>query len=74
MQISSVENLSPSSLKGPTFGECVLCGHEEHADVVGAKNVLGRGHRLLACGEKDVSLLCEAGTRQFSNELEPAVA
>ncbi len=62
------------SRKSQSEFECVLCGHEEHADVVGAKNVLGRGHRLLACGEKDVSLLCEAGTRQFSNELEPAVA
>ena len=54
--------------------ECVLCGHKEHADVVGAKNVLERGHRFLACGETDVSLLCETGTRQLSNELEPAVA
>lgn len=31
--------------------ECVECHHKEHADLVGAKNVLGRGHRLLACGE-----------------------
>lgn len=33
---------------------CVECGHEENADVVGAKNVLARGHRVAACGE-DVS-------------------
>ena len=31
--------------------ECVDCGFEENADVVGAINVLERGHRLLACGE-----------------------
>ena len=31
--------------------ECVECGYENHADVVGAINVLERGHRLLACGE-----------------------
>jgi putative transposase len=31
---------------------CVDCGYEHHADVVGAMNVLERGHRLLACGEK----------------------
>ena len=31
--------------------ECVACGYENHADVVGAINVLERGHRLLACGE-----------------------
>jgi len=30
---------------------CVDCGHEENADVVGAMNVLARGHRVAACGE-----------------------
>ena len=30
---------------------CVNCGYENHADVVGAINVLERGYRLLACGE-----------------------
>ncbi len=30
---------------------CVNCGYENHADVVGAINILERGHRLLACGE-----------------------
>ncbi|XXG29979.1 MAG: hypothetical protein WJ306_07870 [Ferrovum myxofaciens] len=29
----------------------VDCGYENNADVVGAINVLERGHRLLACGE-----------------------
>jgi len=29
---------------------CVGCGYENHADVVGAINVLARGHRVLACG------------------------
>ena len=33
---------------------CVQCGYQNHADVVGAMNVLERGLRLLACGE-DVS-------------------
>ena len=31
--------------------ECVECGFENNADLVGAINVLERGHRLLACGE-----------------------
>jgi putative transposase len=31
---------------------CVDCGYENHADVVGAINVLERGYRLLACGER----------------------
>ena len=30
---------------------CVSCGYENYADVVGAINILERGHRLLACGE-----------------------
>lgn len=31
--------------------ECVACGFEGNADVVGAINVLARGHRVAACGE-----------------------
>lgn len=31
---------------------CVECGHEAHADHVGAINVLAAGHAVLACGEK----------------------
>ncbi|MFS8977473.1 transposase [Cupriavidus necator] len=30
---------------------CVDCGFEENADVVGAINILARGHRVAACGE-----------------------
>lgn len=30
---------------------CVKCAYENHADVVGAINILERGYRLLACGE-----------------------
>ncbi|CAG2156251.1 IS200/IS605 family transposase ISAba30 [Cupriavidus yeoncheonensis] len=30
---------------------CIECGFEENADVVGAINVLARGHRVAACGE-----------------------
>ncbi len=30
---------------------CMDCGYENNADLVGAINVLERGHRLLACGE-----------------------
>ncbi len=52
---------------------CVDCGHRGHADVVGAKNVLERGHRLLACGEHWVAKLCEAGTGKLSDGFEPAV-
>jgi putative transposase len=30
---------------------CVDCAYENHADVVGAINILERGYRLLACGK-----------------------
>ena len=30
---------------------CVLCGYTNHADVVGAINILAAGHAVLACGE-----------------------
>ncbi|AOY97600.1 cytosine methyltransferase (plasmid) [Cupriavidus sp. USMAA2-4] len=30
---------------------CIECGHEDNADVVGAINILARGHRVAACGE-----------------------
>ena len=45
--------------------KCVECCYENHADLVGALNVLERGHRLLACGESgSVRPLNEAGTRR----------
>ena len=31
--------------------ECIECGFEENADLVGAIYILARGHRVLACGE-----------------------
>jgi len=33
---------------------CTHCGYENNADVVGALNILERGHRLLACGELEL--------------------
>ncbi len=46
--------------------KCVDCGYENNADLVGAINVLERGHRLLACGE-----LAQSGR---SAKQEPAKA
>ena len=31
--------------------QCVACGYASHADVVGAMNILARGHRVAACGD-----------------------
>ena len=30
---------------------CVVCNYKNHADIIGAMNVLERGYRLLARGE-----------------------
>ncbi|MFC3337714.1 RNA-guided endonuclease InsQ/TnpB family protein [Paracandidimonas soli] len=51
---SSCGHVSKDNRKTQAQFLCVACGHEENADVVGAINVLARGHRVLACGE-DVS-------------------
>ena len=49
---------------------CVECLHEDNADVVGAKNILARGHRVAACGE-DVSRCVSSAA---SRKQEPAEA
>ena len=66
-------HVSKDNRKTQAEFECVECRHQEHADLVGAKNILERGHRLLACGEIWIAKLDEAGTRRLSDELEPAV-
>ncbi|MCD8565041.1 MAG: transposase, partial [Burkholderiaceae bacterium] len=35
---------------------CVQCGYTENADLVGALNVLARGHRVIACGVETMVL------------------
>ena len=45
------EYISEHNRKTQSQFECVSCGYQNNADVVGAKNILERGHRLLACGE-----------------------
>jgi putative transposase len=40
---------------------CVACGHEANADLNAACNILAAGHAVIACGEKAVGPLCEAG-------------
>ena len=53
---------------------CVDCGYENHADVVGAINVLERGHRLSACGEDGSGLGCKLRAKPASVKQEPAEA
>jgi putative transposase len=43
-------HVAKENRKNESFN-CISCGHKSHADVVGAKNILERGHRLSVCGE-----------------------
>ena len=45
------KHISEKSRKTQTQFECVNCKYKNHADVVGAMNILERGLRSLACGE-----------------------
>lgn len=46
------EHISEHNRKTQSQFECVSCRYRNNADVVGAMNILERGHRLLACGER----------------------
>lgn len=51
--------------------KCVDCGFEENADLVGAINILARGHRVLACGE---SVQSGRSVKQEPTEATQAIA
>jgi len=53
---------------------CMDRGHEENADVVGAKNVLARGHRVLACGEDGSGSGRKTKVKPASMKQEPTEA
>ena len=53
---------------------CVDCGYEENADVVGAMNVLARGHRVAACEEDGSGLGRKPKTKPASVKQEPTEA
>ena len=50
------EYVSKDNRKTQSRFSCVACGHTENADIVGARNILERGHRLLACGESSLEV------------------
>ncbi|CAM3340478.1 transposase [Polaromonas hydrogenivorans] len=51
--------------------ECVDCGYENHADVVGAMNILARGYRVAACGEDGSGRGRKTTTKPASAKQEP---
>ena len=67
-------HISADNRKTQAIFRCVACGHKAHADVVGALNILARGHRAATCGE-DVSRAKSAkAQRAPSVKQEPAEA
>jgi len=50
---------------------CVQCGYENNADVVGAMNILERGLRLSACGEEGSGWSGNTPTKPASVKQEP---
>jgi putative transposase len=48
----SCGHVSPENRPTQAKFKCVACAYENHADMVGAINILERGLRLLACGER----------------------
>ncbi|MBH2010199.1 MAG: transposase, partial [Xanthomonadaceae bacterium] len=52
--------------------ECVDCGYQNHADVVGALNILARGYRAAACGEDGSGSGRKTRTKPASVKQEPA--
>ena len=47
----SCKYISKENRKRQAVFKCINCKYENHADTVGAINILERGYRLLACGE-----------------------
>ena len=50
---------------------CVDCGYKNHADVVGAMNILARGYRAAACGEDGSGLARKRRAKPASVKQEP---
>ena len=64
-------HISKDNRKTQARFECVECGYENHADLVGAINILERGHRLLACG---ASVQSDHSVKQEPTEATLALA
>jgi putative transposase len=54
--------------------KCVDCGYSNNADVVGAINILARGHRVLACEEEGSSSSRKTRVKPASVKQEPSEA
>ncbi len=67
-------HISPDNRRTQAQFLCVQCGYQNHADVVGAMNILERGLRLLACGENVRRANVARPKRAASAKQEPTEA
>ena len=66
------QHVSPENRLTQARFHCVGCGYDNHADVVGAINILERGLRLSACGGEGAGLARKRKTKPSSTKQEPA--
>ncbi len=57
-------HVSPDNRRTQAWFECVECGFEENADLVGAINILRAGHARFACEVSGVAMPPAAGTHR----------
>ena len=67
-------HVAPENRRTQAEFVCVQCGYQNHADVVGAMNILERGLRLLACGEDVSRVKVARPKRAASAKQEPTEA
>ena len=65
------QHVSGESRPSQALFHCVGCGYEQHADVVGAINILERGLRLSACREEGAGLARKRKAKPASEKQEP---
>jgi transposase len=65
--------LQKANYEGGGF-RCTACTYENHADVVGAMNILARGYRVAACGEEGSGLDHKLKVKPASVKQEPTEA
>jgi putative transposase len=67
-------HVAPGNRQTQARFACTACGYENNADVVGAINVLARGHRVAACGEDGSGRGRKTTTNPASVKQEPTEA
>lgn len=68
-QCPSCHHKSKDNRQTQAHFACTECGYTENADVVGAINILARGHRVLACGEDTLVASVKQEPQRKSNQV-----